>query len=82
MITPTIHLNGTSRASLLEGYHNAYNAIEAAIDAVAKTAPHGRDYYVKDNNAIIIATNEHRNRLRNLENIRKEIETICLAIMD
>ena len=82
MITPTIHLNGTSRESLTEGYRSAYDAIEAAIDAIAKTSPHGRDYYVQSDNAIVIAANEHRNRLRHLENIRKELETIILAIMD
>jgi len=82
IVKPTIHLNGTSRESLVTGYRNAYDAIDAAIDMVAKTAPHGRDYYVQSDNAVIVAIAQHQSRLQTLEGLRKELETIILAIMD
>lgn len=45
-IPPTlIHLNGTSRADLLDLQRKAVDALRTAIGAVADAAPHGRDYY-------------------------------------
>ena len=82
MVSPTIHMNGTSRESLMAGYRAAYDAIGTAIDLLAKTAPHGRDYYVQDSNAINVAIAEHRTRMMQLEVAKAEIETIILAIMD
>ena len=32
---PSIHLNGTSRKMLAEGYHNAYVAVQGAIRSFA-----------------------------------------------
>jgi len=82
MITPTIHLNGTSRDSLLTGYRNAYDAVDDAISALKQTAPHGRDYYVQGDNVITAAVSEHFARLNALESVKTQLETICLAIMD
>lgn len=44
---PVIHLNGTSAEDLLEGYVEAKRAVDAAYDAVMKSNPNGRDYYLK-----------------------------------
>lgn len=83
-IFPTIHLNGTAKADLLEGYLDALTALRDAHDALCKTAPNGRDYYVADTSgiAINIAMDEHRARLRKLDDIKKEIEAIAMAVSD
>ena len=82
LATPTIHLNGTSAKELFEGYLAAYRAIGAAIDAVQKACPNGRDYYPQGNEAIQQALAEHRARLEKLIEVRREIETIAQIIQD
>jgi hypothetical protein len=45
MTAPTVHLNGTSAAALLEGYEKATAAVTAALTALGEAAPNARDYY-------------------------------------
>jgi hypothetical protein len=45
MVTPTVHLNGTSRADLLYQATGAAGAVQRAQRALAEAWPHGRDYY-------------------------------------
>lgn len=42
---PTVHLNGTGFTDLRDGYAAAYDAIDKAIDALAKAELNGRDFY-------------------------------------
>ena len=42
---PTIHLNGTGFTTLRDGYAAAFDAIEKAMDALAKAELNGRDFY-------------------------------------
>ena len=44
---PTVHLNGTSFTDLRDGYAAAYDAIDKAMDALAKAELNGRDFYVQ-----------------------------------
>jgi hypothetical protein len=44
MVAPTININGDSQASMLDAHLEAMHAIDAAIEAFRKTAPHGRNY--------------------------------------
>jgi hypothetical protein len=44
---PTIHLNGTGFTDLRDGYAAAYDAIDKAIDALAKAELNGRDFYLQ-----------------------------------
>jgi hypothetical protein len=81
MLTPTIHLNGTSRGDLHADYMNALIAVEEAIKMVRKTAPHGRDYYPQGNSVIIEAQGEHSARVRHLEAVKRELEELCLVTM-
>lgn len=45
VVIPQVHLNGTSARELLAQLTDANSALEAAIDALIKTRPNGRDYY-------------------------------------
>ena len=81
MIKPTIHLNGSSRENLLEGYQRAVDALDEAASALRATAPNGRDYYVQDGNfegqALGLATTEHRSRLERLESVAAELQELA-----
>jgi len=81
MMKPTIHLNGTARAELFEGFMQAMATVDMAIDAVRKTHPHGRDFYPQGPDAIITATTEHSIRVSCLEAIRAELEELATATM-
>lgn len=74
---PTIHLNGTSRAELLAGYVEVIDALDEAIAALRRAAPHGRDYYSQSPNAYPQARDEHLARIAALDAIRQEINTLA-----
>lgn len=80
MIIPTIHLNGTSKESLIEDLCAASNALRAAYDALKQTAPNGRDYYPQGPKALEDATAEHFSRLSRVDSVRQEIESLAIAI--
>ena len=82
MMTPTIHLNGTSKRELLEQQLTAMNAVSAARAALAAAAPNGRDYYPQGNEAIQHALDEHATRLGYLETVFAELEAIAQHISD
>jgi hypothetical protein len=79
---PTIHLNGTSKRDLLDGYKAAYLAVGDAIEKLQATSPHGRDYYVQDDKATSQAIAQHVVRLAKLDDVRKELLEIAIAIQD
>jgi|688.fasta_scaffold1240297_2 hypothetical protein len=41
---PTVNLNGTSKAALIQYRLDAITALEAALEALREITPHGRDY--------------------------------------
>jgi len=63
IISPTIHLNGTSAKDLWVGYEAAYDAVRAAQEALGKIEFNARDYYVQDADAFTKAR-DHRNEQR------------------
>ena len=80
MIVPTVHMNGTSKARLIETLCAASNALDAAYDALKEAAPNGRDYYPQGPSAINTATDEHTARLRALDAIKGEIDRLTMAV--
>ena len=79
---PTIHLNGSSEQRLLDALVAATVALRAAEDAVAETAPHGRDYYVQQDGRFEEAQRQHRARMVALELVRTELELQARAVFD
>ena len=77
MMLPSIHMNGTSRENLLEGYCDAITAIDYAMDAIRQAGPNGRDYYPQGPNAMAQAGDEHLIRLQKLTKIREELNTLA-----
>jgi hypothetical protein len=77
MIFPTIHLNGTSKAELLEQLSNAYSALTDAQQALCNCAPNGRDYYPQGDDAIKQAGKEHRARIDAITLIQADLMKIA-----
>jgi hypothetical protein len=80
LITPTIHMNGTSRAALVEQYVTALDAVDAAIAALMAATPNGRDYYPQGVEAITTALVEHQARIDRLATTRGELSEIAERI--
>ena len=78
MMLPSIHLNGTSKESLFEDNRDAMFAIQEAIAALIKAAPHGRDYYPQGPGAYAKARDEHMARLAALGKIADDLHNIAL----
>ena len=74
MMFPTIHLNGTAKADLLEAIEQAHAAVMQAQKKLAETAPNGRDYYPQGPQAIYEAQNEHCARMQKLLDVKLELE--------
>lgn len=51
MISPTIHLNGTSREQLVREYRELQAAYYRVIEAEVDLTVHGRDYYPQGEHA-------------------------------
>lgn len=77
---PTIHMNGTSKRMLLEGYDDAQFAIKNAQEVISKIEFNARDYYPQGPGAWTQAVKERTEILRKLEEARdyllKHIEHI------
>ena len=74
---PTVHLNGTSRDTLLEGYIAALDALRLAMEALQAAAPHARDYYVQAGDTFYMAQNQHFTRLARLRETLDELNTLA-----
>jgi hypothetical protein len=73
---PTIHLNGSSPDCLFDDYEKAATALYKALDALNKTAPNGRDYYVSGPSALAKAAAEHIDRCRRVRSVITEFQII------
>jgi hypothetical protein len=82
MLTPTIHLNGTSGEDLLEQYTKAHDAVRKAIDALYEARPNGRDYYVQGPTALGYAQREHEARIAALRKVQEDLVAIGESIQD
>lgn len=80
LAVPTVHLNGTSGGELMLQLTTAINAVLKAQEALCAAAPHGRDYYVKDDSEFYKARSEHHSRLVRLDTVRRELEDIAWKV--
>jgi hypothetical protein len=82
MITPTVHLNGTSREELLDQFRECYRSINDTLDIICKAAPHGRDYYPKGDMALPQAQKDHERRIKVLTEMRQEFLELYTEVED
>ena len=76
---PTVHLNGTSKESLLEGNVKILSAVNELREAIGSCQFHGRDYYVQDQNvgidtSYVRARAERDKHLNNIGDFEQYIE--------
>jgi len=81
-MAPLVHLNGTGRNGLIDPLVEVLAQGRVFSDALAKTAPHARDYYVMGEAAHSQAHAEHYTRMLRLTELLAEVETIALAVYD
>lgn len=80
-MVPTIHMNGTSKESLIDGYAAAANALRSALEALAACRPNGRDFYPQGEGAINVAQQEHDAREETVRGALFEVELLLEALV-
>ena len=82
MIFPTLHLNGTSKGDLLEGWLKISHALNDAITALCQEGPNGRDYYLAGPMGLHTAQREHEARIAKVKEVKAEVDQIVEFIAD
>ena len=77
---PTVHLNGTGFTDLRDGYAAAYDAIDKAIDALAKAESNGRDFYPQSPDAFYQHRQERQAAFDSLRSAHKYVEEVLIGI--
>jgi hypothetical protein len=70
---PTVHLNGTSRKSLVQQRSDIVQALVEVGKAIGQAWPHGRDYYPQGPDALIAAERVWKERAKIVADLRDEI---------
>lgn len=74
---PTLHLNGTSAASLLEAHMVAIHALQGALEGLQGVIPNVRDFYPQGPGVYECAALEHAQRVRQLKTMIEELTEIA-----
>ena len=82
MIFPTVHMNGTSKEALIEGFLDARGAVMGAIRALRNAHPNGRDYYLQGPDAIRTAEREHSARIDALDAVANDLMLLAEHCQD
>lgn len=82
MMTPTIHMNGTSPQALMAELEVAHGALAAAHDALRQVTVHGRDYYPQGPNAYAQARHEMDARLEAIARVQQDVLALHAAIQE
>lgn len=77
LILPCIHLNGSSKDSLVDGYCTTIVSINRAIELLIDCSPNARDYYPLGDDAFKKATEQHKARIQKLRDVLAEISYIA-----
>jgi len=79
---PTIHLNGTSREMLLEGYDAAYRKLIKFKHAFRAIEFNARDYYVAETNAWSNACEEREKMVNNISELLDYFEAHLIHLAE
>ncbi len=80
MLTPTIHLGGTSEKTLIEQNRAVRVALGTAMDLMREARPHGRDFYTQHPEAITLANNDHLARMSKLQSVLDDLDEISRSL--
>lgn len=81
-MVPTLHLNGTGAADLLDDVTECASRLNAAMSKMHQSGPHARDYYVQGDNAFGEAVRQHEDRLARLRSVYDELQALADYICD
>jgi hypothetical protein len=81
-VIPTIHLNGTSAATLRDEYWAASKALDAAAEALAAATCNGRDFYLQGPAAWDQARHERDLAFQKLDEVTRYVDEILGGICD
>lgn len=81
LVFPVVHLNGTPRQRLLDGYCEAKKALQDALDKIIENGPNARDYYLRPG-TYEKAREQHAARCASIRNQIKDLEKIAEHIAD
>ena len=79
---PTVHLNGTGKATLTAEYCAAYKAIKESINKLCDATLNGRDFYPQGNDAFYQAREERQDALSKLHQVKAYIEEMIAGIAE
>ena len=79
MILPIVHMNGTSRSTLIQLRCDAAAPLRDALKALSEMAPNGRDYYPVPGH-LTKAQAQHDRRVAALRTVYDEIEAEAEAL--
>ena len=77
---PVVNMNGDSVNTLLDNHRAASDALRVAAEAMAKNAPHGRNYQTGGDYPI--ARGEFMDRLEALNDMADEMQNIAMYLYD
>jgi thiamine phosphate synthase YjbQ (UPF0047 family) len=80
MILPTLNSNGSSADDLIQPRREAYDLLQAAIKALQRVAPNGRDY--AHNDQCVADRDAHYTRLKAIHTIAAELVAEAVAIKE
>ena len=80
MQLPCVHLNGSSRNSLVEQQCAVADVLRNALNEMANAAPNQRDYYPLGDIAFATAKAEHIDRARRVQDVLNEVEELAESI--
>lgn len=78
MTFPTIHMNGTSAATLIDDYIRAMLKTQEALDAVSQIEFNARDYCPQGPDAWEMARNEMSERQAKLTSVLEDFKALTV----
>jgi hypothetical protein len=82
LIIPVVHINGSGKHNLIQGYREASMAVGDAIEKICQAYPHMRDYYIMDNSEELFkqAQEQHYARIDKLREVATELNALALGV--
>lgn len=82
LIVPMVHMNGSGKKNLIDGYIAAARAVNDAMVLICEAYPHMRDYYPLDNSDVIFkqAQEQHYTRIDKLREVALELNSLAMGV--
>lgn len=82
LIMPLVHINGSGKKNLIDGYLTASRAVQDAMVKIAEAYPHMRDYYPLDNDKELFkhAQEQHYARIDKLREVATELNALAMGV--